>query len=139
MIEKDDGGLQAPNSLPLWHQAPKRKLLVVPTISIRLGLFIITASFFIIATWNLLTAVVKLNIIITLRWHKVIPCIVDSRWSGVIPRLTNWGVRKIYFGHNLLLPPLQLEKFFIHIPSMFMHLLRILITHVEASKKILEQ
>ena len=86
------GDLQAPNSLPLWHQVPKRKLLIVLTISIRLGRFITTTSFFIIATWNLLAAVVKLNIIITLRWHIVISRIIDSGRSGVIPRLTNWGV-----------------------------------------------
>ena len=90
MIErKRMRGLQAPNSLPLWHQAPKRKLLVILTISIGLSRIIIITS------WNFLTAVVKLNIIITLRGHIVIPRIVDTRRSRIIPRLTNRGARKI--------------------------------------------
>jgi len=41
-----------------------------------------------------------------LRWHEVIPRIVNPRRSGVIPRLTNWRVRKISRGHEFLLPPL---------------------------------
>ena len=96
MIKIDNGGLQAPNSLPLWHQAPKRELIIIVTIAISIGLgrIIITSHFFffIISTGNLLTAVVKLNIIITKRvflGHKVIPRVVDSRSSRIVPRLTN--------------------------------------------------
>ena len=67
------------------------------------------------------------------------PTVINLWRRRGVPRLTNRRVRNFNFSHNLLLPPLYLEKFFIHIPSMFMHLLRILTTHVEASKKILEQ
>ena len=43
-------------------------------------------------------------------------------------------MRKVNFGHNLLLPPLQLEEFLIQTPLLLAHLLRILATHVKASK-----
>ena len=147
------GGLQAPNSLPLWHQAPKRKLLIVITISITivlgLSLFIITLFFlfiialfflFIIApTLNLLTIIVKLNIITkrVFLGHEVIPWIVNSRRCRKIPRLTDWRMRKVNLGHDFFLPPLQLEEFFIHVLSVLAHLLRILATHIESSKYFL--
>ena len=138
-------GFQAPNSLPLWHQAQKRKLLVVVviaiTISIGLGLLAIVFLFlFLIMSWtrHFLTSIVKLNIIkgILLR-HIVIPWIIDSRRSRKISRLTNWRLRKINFGHDFLLPFLQLKEFLIHVLPVLMDLLGVLATHVEASKNTL--